>query len=149
MIITSGYIEHNCIKEYLGIVAGNVVEGLNVARDFLASIKDFTGGRIEGYEKMIESGRQQAFSQMESKASVLAADAVIGVKMDIMVFSPHDKGTVVGITVFGTAVKLFAKGEATGSNSGFTARSFQQEEPISRTSGKGSITAGPWFEWGK
>lgn len=146
MIITTGYIDHRDIKEYCGIVTGNLVEGLNFARDFLASIKDFTGGRIESYEKMLGRCEDEAFSQLAQNASKVGADAVTGVRFNLGIFSPHEKGTVIGISVYGTAVKMkegnpaikYPDGGSCGSQPGNTIR----RDFVAPVNGIG-------FEWGK
>ena len=47
---TTHNIDGKEIKEYLGVVAGEAISGANFVKDFLASIKDFTGGRSGAYE---------------------------------------------------------------------------------------------------
>ena len=146
MIITTGYIDHRDIKEYCGIVTGNLVEGLNFARDFLASIKDFTGGRIEGYEKMLGRCEDEAFSQLAQNASQVSADAVMGVRFNLGIFSPHEKGTVIGISVYGTAVKLKQGNTAIKNPDGGSCGS--QPDNTSRREFVAPVN-GIGFEWGK
>ena len=146
MIITTGYIDHRDIKEYCGIVTGNLVEGLNFARDFLASIKDFTGGRIEGYEKMLGRCEDEAFSQLAQNASQVGADAVMGVRFNLGIFSPHEKGTVIGISVYGTAVKLKQGNTAIKNPDGGSCGS--QPDNTSRREFVAPVN-GIGFEWGK
>jgi len=106
MIITTSFIPHEYIAEYCGVVSGTVVSGIGFGKDWIASIKDITGGRIGGYEKSIEGVRDKAVSIMEQEAQRKGADAIIMVRMSFEVFSPSEKGTVVGGIVYGTAVKL-------------------------------------------
>ena len=146
MIITTGYIDHRDIKEYCGIVTANLVEGLNFARDFLASIKDFTGGRIEGYEKMLGRCEDEAFSQLVQNASQVGADAVMGVRFNLGIFSPHEKGTVIGISVYGTAVKLKQGNPAIKNPDGGSCDS--QPDNTSRREFVTPVN-GIGFEWGK
>ena len=106
MIITTGFIPHEDIAEYCGIVSGTIVAGIGFSKDWFAAIKDITGGRIKGYEQSIESVREEAVAAMERAAKQKGADAIIMVRMSFEVFSPAEKGTVVGGIVYGTAVKL-------------------------------------------
>lgn len=146
MIVTTGYIDHRDIKEYCGIVTANLVEGLNFARDFFASIKDFTGGRIEGYEKMLGRGEDEAFSQLAQNASQVGADAVMGVRFNLGIFSPHEKGTVIGVSVYGTAVKLKQGNAAIKNPDGESYDS--QPDNASRKEFVAPVN-GIGFEWGK
>ncbi len=106
MIITTGFISHENIAEYCGIVSGTIVAGIGFSKDWFAAIKDITGGRIKGYEQSIETVREEAVAAMERAAKQKGADAIIMVRMSLEVFSPSERGTVVGGIVYGTAVKL-------------------------------------------
>ena len=55
------YVKHNYafidgkeIKEYLGVVTGKAISGANFVKDFLASIKDFTLGKMVPTKKNLE-----------------------------------------------------------------------------------------------
>ena len=50
IITTTMQIEGQPIKEYKGIVFGEVVEGRNFVKDFFSSIRDVVGGRSNSYE---------------------------------------------------------------------------------------------------
>jgi uncharacterized protein YbjQ (UPF0145 family) len=152
MIMTTGFIEHKEIMEYLDVVSANVVSGIGIGSDMMAAVKDFTGGRVGNYEGALDEARKNALSQVESNASKLGADAVMGLRLDVSVFSPHGKGTMIGITVYGTAVRLANRKEAAQA----TGRPFetirrpcasvrdQQDEPERKRP-----VMGAGFEWGK
>jgi len=46
IITTTPTIEGHTIKEYKGLVSGEVIFGMNVLKDFGASLRDFFGGRF-------------------------------------------------------------------------------------------------------
>ncbi len=103
MIITTTYqIEGVQISAYLGIVVGETVMGVNVFRDFFASIRNIVGGRAASYEKALTQGRREAFAELEARAVEMGADAIVGVDIDYQVI--HDGMLVVAVN--GTAVKL-------------------------------------------
>lgn len=103
MIITStNYVENKEIDQYLDIVFGEVIEGINFLKDVGASFKNFLGGRSKGYEKAIIESRKAALEEMEKRALDLGADAVIAVKFD---YETIVEGMLM-ITCSGTAVKF-------------------------------------------
>ncbi|MCZ0755051.1 YbjQ family protein [Anoxybacillus sp. J5B_2022] len=102
IVTTTNNIEGKEIEEYLGIVAGEVILGANVVRDFLASITDIIGGRSGTYESKLAEGREMAVREMVSKAKNMGANAVIGVDLD---FETLRDGMMMCIAT-GTAVKI-------------------------------------------
>jgi len=135
MIITTGFIPHEDIAQYYGIVSGSVVSGIGVGRDWIASIKDFTGGRVGGYEQAMEEVKDKAISIMQQDAQKRGADAVMMVRMNFEVFSPSEKGTVVGVIVYGTAVRLKDTVRGTAKD---TTKDAIQKETINQ-SGRGQV----------
>ena len=79
IITTTPTIEGHQIKEYKGLVSGEVVFGMNFVKDFFAGLHDFFGGRSGGYEESMIKGRQTAQKEMEEKAAKLGANAIVGV----------------------------------------------------------------------
>ncbi len=102
IVTTTNTIEGKEIEEYLGIVAGEVILGANVVRDFLASITDIIGGRSGTYESKLAEGREMAIKEMVNKARSLGANAVIGVDLD---FETLRDGMMMCIAT-GTAVRV-------------------------------------------
>ncbi len=149
MIMTTGFIDHKDIQEYLDIVSANVVSGIGIGSDMMAAVKDFTGGRVGNYEGALDEARRYALSQIESNASKLGADAVMGIRLDVSVFSPHGKGTMIGITIYGTAVRLANRAQATGRPSPAARQPCASApEPQEALERKGAVM-GAGFEWGK
>lgn len=102
MIITSSpQIQGVEVRSYVGLVAGEIVMGINVFRDMFASVRNVVGGRASGYEKAIAQGRHEAIEKMIAEAKALGADGVIGVNLDY-----EDIGGMVLVAATGTAVQL-------------------------------------------
>ena len=59
------------------------------------------GGRSAGYEEELESARQAALAEMESRAARLGANAVVGVNIDYEVLG---QGNMLMVSATGTAV---------------------------------------------
>jgi uncharacterized protein YbjQ (UPF0145 family) len=104
IVTTTPSIEGRSIREYKGVVFGEVISGVNFIRDFAASIRNIIGGRSGSYEEELISARNQAMDEMCSRAVRLGADAVIGVDIDYEVLG--ENGGMLMVTASGTAVKL-------------------------------------------
>ncbi len=102
IITTTPTIEGKPIREYRGIVFGEVIAGINFVKDFVAGISNFFGGRSGTYEEELIQARSSAIAEMESRAASLGANAVVGIKMDYEVLG-SDNGMLM-VTVSGTAV---------------------------------------------
>jgi Uncharacterized conserved protein len=104
IITTTGKVDGHQVTAYQGIVFGEVVTGINVLKDMGAGLRNFFGGRSQGYEEELTTAREEAIAEMQDRAQKLGADAVIGMKMDYEVLG-SDNGMLM-VTCSGTAVKL-------------------------------------------
>ena len=104
IVTTTNSIEDHQVEEYLGLVFGEVITGVNFLKDIGAGIRDFIGGRSQGYEEELIRARQEALDEMVARAEKLGAQAVIGVKMDYEVLGQG--GSMLMVTSSGTAVRL-------------------------------------------
>jgi uncharacterized protein YbjQ (UPF0145 family) len=104
IITTTTAVEGRPVRQYLGVVTGEVIVGANILKDFLASVRDVIGGRSGAYESTLRDAREQAFQEMEEEASALGGNAVIGVDIDYEVIGKE--GSMLMVSVSGTAVRL-------------------------------------------
>ena len=102
IITTTPTIEGHPIKEYKGIVFGEVVSGVNFLKDFAADMRNFFGGRSGSYEEELLAARRQALAELEQRARDIGANAVVGVDVDYEVLGA-DNGMLM-VSVSGTAV---------------------------------------------
>lgn len=102
IVTTTNSVEDKKVKEYLGIVFGEVISGVNMFKDIGAGFRNLIGGRSAGYEEELVNARQEALKEMEERARELGANAVIGVDVDYEVLG-SDNGMLM-VTVSGTAV---------------------------------------------
>lgn len=102
IITTTPSIEGKEIREYKGIVFGEVVSGVNFVKDFAASLSDMFGGRSNTYEDELVNARTRALAEMEARAVQLGANAVVGVDIDYEVLGSGNG--MLMVTVSGTAV---------------------------------------------
>ncbi len=104
IVSTTPTIEGRRAKEYLGIVSGEAVLGVNIFKDLFANIRDLVGGRAGAYEKELKNARGVAMDEMVAEAVGLGANAVVGVDLDYEVVG--QSGSMLMVSVNGTAVVL-------------------------------------------
>jgi len=104
ILTTTPGVEGRTIREYRGIVFGEVITGVNFLKDFAASIRNFVGGRSGSYEEELVHARTSAMDELTERALRLGADAVVGIDVDYEVLG--EGGGMLMVTASGTAVKL-------------------------------------------
>ena len=104
ILTTTSTVENREVRNYLGIVHGEVIVGANIFKDLFAGIRDIVGGRSGAYEKALDSARKQALAELQGEAAEPNADAVIGIDLDYEVLGRD--GSMLMVTASGTAVKL-------------------------------------------
>lgn len=104
ILTTTPTVEGRQIKEYKGLVFGEVVNGVNFLKDFGASIRNIIGGRSGSYENELIDARSKAIREMEDRARQLSADAVVGIDVDYEVLG--EANGMLMVTASGTAVVL-------------------------------------------
>lgn len=102
IITTTNQIDGKRILEYRGIVFGEIITGINFLKDIGAGLRNFFGGRSQGYEEELIAAREQALAEMQQRAFATGANAVVGVSMDYEVLGA-DNGMLM-VTASGTAV---------------------------------------------
>ncbi|MDX7986902.1 heavy metal-binding domain-containing protein [Xenorhabdus sp. 12] len=101
---TTSTLEGYTITDYLGVVTGETILGVNIVKDIFAGIRDIVGGRAGAYEKALKNAREVAFSEMNAQAQTLGANAVVGIDIDYETVGKN--GGMLMVTVSGTAVKI-------------------------------------------
>ncbi|MGL5257697.1 MAG: YbjQ family protein [Proteocatella sp.] len=104
IITTTNTIEGRPIREYLGIVNGEVIIGINLIKDFAAGLTNIFGGRSGSYENELVGARARALDEIRERAAQMGADAVVGVDLDFEVLGQN--GSMMMIVATGTAVKF-------------------------------------------
>ncbi len=103
VLSTTPSLEGHQITQYLGVVTGEAIIGANVFRDFLAGIRDFVGGRSSAYEEVLREAKDNALSEMASRAQQIGANAVVGIDLDYETVG--SSGSMLMVTASGTAIK--------------------------------------------
>mgnify|MGYP006173014383 CR=1 FL=1 len=101
---TTNAVEGRPVREYLGIVTGEVIVGANLFRDLFANIRDIVGGRSGSYERILADARNQAIEELQAEAASRGANAVVSIDLDYEVIGPN--GSMLMVSASGTAVRV-------------------------------------------
>ena len=104
ILTTTPQIEGKQITQYLGVVFGEVISGVNFVKDFTAGLSNFFGGRSASYEEELIAARENAMNEMAARAQQLGANAVVGVDIDYEVLGANNGMLMVPAS--GTAVVI-------------------------------------------
>ena len=106
IVSTTTTLQGREITEYGGVVTGEAILGTNIFRDMFAGIRNLVGGRSGAYENALREARETAMEEMVDAARRMGADAVIGVDIDYENITAGDSGSMLMVSVSGTAIKL-------------------------------------------
>lgn len=101
IVTTTPTIEGYEIVEYLGIIAGEAVSGINMFKDLGAGIRNVFGGRSAGYEEEMQNARREVLNELADRAEQLGANAVVGTSLGYETF----EGMIMTVAS-GTAVRI-------------------------------------------
>jgi uncharacterized protein YbjQ (UPF0145 family) len=90
------------VKEHLGMVEGSTVRSKHVGKDFLAGLKNITGGELKAYTELMNEARAQATDRMVERATQMGANAVLNVRYSTTSIASG----AAEILAYGTAVVL-------------------------------------------
>lgn len=103
-ITTTNNLDGYEVVEYLGIVTGEAVSGINMFRDIGAGLRNVFGGRSAGYEDEMAQAREEVLREMSQRAEALGANAVVGANVGYETFAE-----MIMTTTCGTAVRVRRK----------------------------------------
>ena len=101
IVTTTSTIDNYEIVEYLGVVAGEAVMGINMFRDMGAGLRNMFGGRSAGYEEEMREVRETVLAEMQERAEAMGANAVVGASLGYETF----EGMIMTVAS-GTAVRI-------------------------------------------
>ena len=104
ILTTTPTIEGQTIKEYKGVVTGEIIIGANALKDFMAGLTDFFGGRSGSYEKVLIEAKDAAMKEMRERAQALGANAIVGIDIDYETIGANNSMLMVATS--GTAVVI-------------------------------------------
>ena len=83
LVTTTPTVEGYPISQYLRVVCGETIAGVNMFKDIGASLRNIVGGRSEGYEQELVQARETALAEMVQRAAELGAEGVVGVDIEL------------------------------------------------------------------
>lgn len=104
ILTTTNTIEGHRVKQYIGIVTGEVILGANIFKDFFASLRDIVGGRSGAYERVLKEAKDSALRELSEKAQAMGANAIIGIDLDYETLGAS--GSMLMVSASGTAVLI-------------------------------------------
>ena len=104
LVTTTPTVEGYPVTQYLRVVCGETIAGVNAFKDIAAGFRNLVGGRAESYERELMQARETALAEMVQRAQELGAEGVVGVDIDYDTLGA-DNGTRM-VTASGTAVRF-------------------------------------------
>lgn len=102
ILSTTPSLDNRPIQQYLGVVTAEAIIGANMFRDFMASMRDFFGGRSASYEEVFRQAREMALQELSDRAAACGANAVVGIRLDYETVGAS--GSMLMAVASGTAV---------------------------------------------
>ena len=93
------------VETSLGLVGSECAFGMNVFKDFFASVTDVVGGRSGATQGVLRDARNTVLNEMRTQAHALGAHAVVGINITFNEFSGAGK-SMLFVAATGTAVRL-------------------------------------------
>ena len=69
------------VVQYLGLVQGSSVRAKHLGRDFMAGLKNLTGGELKGYTELLQETRNEAIERMIKEAHGIGANAILNIRL--------------------------------------------------------------------
>ncbi len=104
IVTTTPTVEGHPVTQYLRVVCGETIAGVNAFKDMAAGFRNLVGGRSETYERELLQARETALAEMVQRAQELGAEGVVGVDIDYETLG-SDNGMLM-VTASGTAVRF-------------------------------------------
>ncbi|QWW19559.1 YbjQ family protein [Schaalia sp. 19OD2882] len=102
LVVTTNAIEGHPVQQYVGMVSGETIAGVNLFKDIGAGFRNLVGGRSSAYESEMQQAAQTAVNEMCGRAQQMGANAIIAVKVDYFTLGA-DNGMLAACAT-GTAV---------------------------------------------
>ena len=104
LVTTTPIVEGYPVTQYLRVVCGETIAGVNALKDMAAGFRNIVGGRSQTYETELIQARETALAEMVQRAQELGAEGVVGVDIDYETLGT-DNGMLM-VTASGTAVRF-------------------------------------------
>lgn len=96
------------VTERIEVITAECVFGMNLFKDFFASITDIFGGRSKSSQTVLRDARLTCLAELRREALIVGANAVIGMSLAYNEISGDDK-SMLFVVASGTAVTVELK----------------------------------------
>jgi uncharacterized protein YbjQ (UPF0145 family) len=96
------------VLERIDVITAECVFGMNLFKDFFASITDIFGGRSKSSQKVLRDARMTCLAELSREALMVGANAVIGMHLAYNEISGDGK-SMLFVVASGTAVTVEPK----------------------------------------
>jgi len=103
IVTTEPQMNEYRITQRMEVITAECVFGMNLFRDFFASITDILGGRSSSSQKILRDARRTCLTELRREALISGANAVIAVDLDYNEISGDGK-SMLFLVASGTAV---------------------------------------------
>ncbi|MEF3322386.1 YbjQ family protein [Gulosibacter sp. GYB002] len=103
IVTTTNSVEGHQIAQYLRVVSGETIVGINMFKDLGAGFRNIVGGRSAAYEGEVQQARETALGEMVQRAIELGAQGIVGVDID---YESLGQGGMMMVCASGTAVRF-------------------------------------------
>ena len=93
------------VAERIEVITAECVFGMNIFRDFFASVRDIFGGRSGSAQKVLRDSRRICLTELKREALIVGANAIVGVDLDYSEISGDGK-SMLFLVASGTAVRV-------------------------------------------
>ena len=101
--LTTRYVPEGVVAGSAQLVTGGVVISSDYFKTFVAGFRTFFGGRVRGYETLLERARREALLRLKAQAEAAGSTLVIGVRFQSTTIAGSATPSV-EIMAFGTAL---------------------------------------------
>lgn len=103
IVTTTPSIEGYRVVNTLEVITAECVYGVNLLSDFFTALTDTFGGRSGAMQNALRDARKTCLAELKKEASLVGANAVIGVDLDYSEISGGGK-SMLFLVASGTAV---------------------------------------------
>ncbi len=106
LAIATKFIPDDMPVEKTRLVTGSAVISVDYFKRFVAGLRNLVGGRVGGYESLIDRARREALLRMKDEARRMGANKVFNVKMETSSIYKGRKDSIgsVEVLAYGTAI---------------------------------------------
>ncbi len=107
--LTTRWLPRGVVAAGATLVSGSVVVSSDYFKTFVAGFRQLLGGRVRGYENLLERARREALLRMKAQAQERSAALVIGVRFYSTRVSGFGGVPSVEMMAYGTAMHVSAQ----------------------------------------